>query len=52
MYLASMMVHHIHFIDGGDGGLLFCSQEISDYAHKSLNTVKQAKSMLTFMESI
>ena len=39
-------------IVGGDSGLLFTSQEISNYAHKSLNTVKQAKSMLTFMGSI
>ena len=39
-------------IVGSDGGLLFSPQEISDYAHKSLNTVKQAKSMLTFMGGI
>jgi len=36
----------------GNSGFLFSSQEISDYAHKSLNTVNQAKSMLTFMGSI
>ena len=39
-------------IVGSDRGLLFSPQEISDYAHKSLNTVKQAKSMLTFMGGI
>ena len=38
-------------LDEGES-FLFNSQEISDYAHESLNTTKQAESMLSFMESV
>jgi glycosyltransferase involved in cell wall biosynthesis len=39
-------------IIGGNGGLLSTPQEISNYAHNSLNTIKQSSDMLNFMDSI